>query len=97
MSKLITPADFYTGKTQTIKNVAAYFKDNFAYNLELAQKQDKQKSRKEIPSIHGMDLKRLMCMDCVVDTYSYRLFNCLGWKNISYHTSLTNLSQLNIN
>lgn len=54
MSKLITPAGFYTWKTQTIKNVAAYFKDNFAYNLELAQKQDKQKSRKEIPSIHGI-------------------------------------------
>ena len=53
MSKLITPAGFYTEKTQTIKNVATYFKDDFAYNLELAQEQDKQKSRKEIPSILG--------------------------------------------
>lgn len=74
MSKLITPAGFYTGKTQTIKNVATYFKDNFAYNLELAQEQDKQKLRKEIPYIHGIgfetaDVYGLRKREFVVDTY----------------------------
>ena len=48
LSKVIASAGFYTRKTQTIKNVATYFEENFARNLELAQEQNKQKLRKEI-------------------------------------------------
>ena len=91
LSKVIASAGFYTRKTQTIKNVATYFEENFARNLELAQEQNKQKLRKEILSIHGIGPETVdvilvygLCKgEFVVDTYSRRLFNCLGWKNIS--------------
>ena len=42
LSKMIASASFYTRKTQTIKNVATYFNDNFDCDLELAQEQNKR-------------------------------------------------------
>ena len=41
LSKVIASAGFYTRKTQTIKDVATYFEENFACNLELAQEDRK--------------------------------------------------------
>ena len=91
LSKVIASAGFYTRKTQTIKDVATYFEENFACILELAQEQNKKKLRKEILSIHGISPETVDVIlmygprkgEFVVDTYSRRLFNCLGWKNIS--------------
>ena len=88
LSKMIASAGFYTRKTQTIKNVATYFNDNF--DLELAQEQNKHKLRQEILSIHGIGpetadvilMYGLRKGEFVVDTYSRRLFTCLGWKNV---------------
>ena len=82
LSKVIASAGFYTRKTQTIKDVATYFEENFACNLELAQEQNKQKLRKEILSIHGIGPETVdvilvygLCKgEFVVDTYSRRLF-----------------------
>lgn len=90
LSKVIASAGFYTRKAQTIKNVATYFRDNFDCDLELAQEQNKQKLRKEILSIHGIGPETVDVIlmyglrkgEFVVDTYSRRLFNCLGWKNV---------------
>lgn len=90
LSKMIASAGFYTRKTQTIKNVATYFNDNFDCDLELAQEQNKRKLRQEILSIHGIGpetadvilMYGLRKGEFVVDTYSRRLFTCLGWKNV---------------
>lgn len=90
LSKMIASAGFYTRKTQTIKNVATYFNDNFDCDLELAQEQNKHKLRQEILSIHGIGpetadvilMYGLRKGEFVVDTYSRRLFTCLGWKNV---------------
>lgn len=86
LSKMIASAGFYTRKTQTIKNVATYFNDNFDCDLELAQEQNKHKLRQEILSIHGIGpetadvilMYGLRKGEFVVDTYSRRLFACLG-------------------
>lgn len=83
---MIASAGFYTRKTQTIKNVATYFNDNFDCDLELAQEQNKHKLRQEILSIHGIGpetadvilMYGLRKGEFVVDTYSRRLFACLG-------------------
>ena len=90
LSQMIASAGFYTRKTQTIKNVATYFNDNFDCDLELAQEQNKRKLRQEILSIHGIGpetadvilMYGLRKGEFVVDTYSRRLFTCLGWKNV---------------
>lgn len=90
LSKVISSAGSYTRKTQTIKNVATYFDNKFNCNLELATEQNKIELRKEILAIHGIGpetadvilMHGLYKGEFVVDTYSRRLFNCLGWKNI---------------
>lgn len=90
LSQVIASAGFYTRKTQTIKNVAQYFKQQFNCDLEIAQEQNKQKLRKEILAIHGIGSETadvilmygLRKGEFVVDTYSRRLFNCLGWQKI---------------
>ncbi|GAA2959210.1 endonuclease III [Lactobacillus kefiranofaciens subsp. kefirgranum] len=90
LSQVIASAGFYTRKTQTIKNVAHYFKERFNCDLETAQEQDKRQLRQEILAIHGIGpetadvilMYGLRKGEFVVDTYSRRLFNCLSWQAI---------------
>lgn len=105
LSKVIASAGFYTRKAQTIKNVATYFRDNFDCDLELAQEQNKQKLRKEILSIHGIGPETVDVIlmyglrkgEFVVDTYSRRLFNCLGWKNVPPYEKTKSLIEKDLN
>ena len=90
LSKVIASAGSYTRKGQTIKNLATYFNNEFNCNLELATEQNKLELRKEILAIHGIGpetadvilMYGLYKGEFVVDTYSRRLFNCLGWNKI---------------
>lgn len=105
LSKVIASAGFYTRKTQTIKNVATYFKDKFDCNLELAQEQNKHKFRQEILTIHGIGpetadvilMYGLRKGEFVVDTYSRRLLKCLGWKNVPAYEKAKSLIEGNLN
>jgi endonuclease-3 related protein len=105
LSKVIASAGFYTRKTQTIKNVATYFKDKFDCNLELAQEQNKHKLRQEILAIHGIGpetadvilMYGLRKGEFVVDTYSHRLLKCLGWKNAPAYEKAKSLIEGNLN
>ena len=80
------PAKSDTRKAQTIKNLAQYFKDEFNFDIKLAQKQNK----KEILAIKGIgpetaDVILMYVLrkgKFVVDQYSRKLFSCLGWQNI---------------
>lgn len=104
LSQTIASAGFYTRKTQTIKNVAQYFKQQFNCDLEIAQEQNKQKLRKEILAIHGIGSETadvilmygLRKGEFVVDTYSRRLFNCLGWQKIPPYEKAKKLIEDNL-
>lgn len=104
LSQVIASAGFYTRKTQTIKNVAKYFKQQFNCDLEIAQEQNKQKLRKEILAIHGIGSETadvilmygLRKGEFVVDTYSRRLFNCLGWQKIPSYERAKKLIEDNL-
>ena len=90
LQQVIAPAGSYTRKAQTIKNIALYFRDRFNYDLELAQQQNKQDLRKEILAIKGIGpetadvilMYGLRKGEFVVDQYSRRLFECLGWRDV---------------
>ncbi len=90
LQQTIASAGSYTRKAQTLKNIAQYFKDNFNYDLEVAQEQNKKKLRKEILTIKGIGpetadvilMYGLRKGEFVVDQYSRRLFTCLGWQDI---------------
>lgn len=105
LSKVILPAGSYTRKSRTIKNLATYFDNEFDCNLELAQEQNKHKLRKEILTIHGIGpetadvilMYGLRKGEFVVDTYSRRLFNCLGWNSIPSYEKAKALVENNLN
>lgn len=90
LQQTIASAGSYTHKAQTIKNLAQYFKDEFNFDIKLAQKQNKKELRKEILAIKGIGpetadvilMYGLRKGEFVVDQYSRKLFSCLGWQNI---------------
>ncbi len=90
LETVIKSAGFYTRKAQTIKILATYFQTEFDFNLEKAQEQNKQNLRKQILALKGIGpetadvilMYGLRKGEFVVDTYSRRLFACLGWSNI---------------
>lgn len=95
LMQVIKSAGFYTRKAQTIINLANYFK-KYQFNLELLQEMPKEKLRQEILSLKGIGpettdvilMYGLRKGEFVVDTYSRRLFSCLGWQlPASYQTS----------
>lgn len=104
LEKVIASAGFYTRKAQTIKNVAQYFKEEFNCDLELAQMQDKNQLRKQILAIHGIGpetadvilMYGLRKGEFVVDKYSRRLFDCLGWKNIPSYQAAKEIAERNL-
>lgn len=90
LGQVIAGAGFYTRKTKTIKNLAAYFAKNFNCDLELARQQNKSKLRQELLALSGVgpetaDVILMYVLtkgEFVVDTYARRLFASLGWKKM---------------
>lgn len=87
LTEAIKKVGFYTRKVKTIQNLAKYF-EKYDFNLELMQEIPKEKLRKELLAIKGIGSETadvilmygLRKGEFVVDNYSYRLFECLGWK-----------------
>lgn len=104
LAQVIKSAGFYQRKVQTMKRVARYFEKNFAYNLEIAQEEDKQKLRQEILSIKGIGpetadvilMYGLRKGEFVVDTYARRLFSCLGWRKLPAYNAAKKLIEANL-
>lgn len=104
LSKIIIAAGFYTRKTQTIKNITLFFKDNFDCNLELAQEQNKQALRKKILAVSGIGpetadvilMYGLRKGEFVVDQYARRLFACLGWDDVPSYEKAKVLIEKNL-
>ncbi|GAA3637485.1 endonuclease III [Lactobacillus hamsteri] len=91
LTNAIKKAGFYTRKVKTIQNLATYFQ-KYDFDLELMQEMPKAKLRKELLAIKGIGSETadvilmygLRKGEFVVDNYSYRLFECLGWKMPKY-------------
>lgn len=91
LTNAIKKAGFYTRKVKTIQNLAKYFQ-KYSFDLELMQEMPKEKLRKELLAIKGIGSETadvilmygLRKGEFVVDNYSYRLFECLGWKMPKY-------------
>lgn len=94
LTEAIKKAGFYTRKVKTIQNLAKYF-EKYDFDLELMQEMSKEKLRKELLAIKGIGSETadvilmygLRKGEFVVDNYSYRLFECLGWKMPKYETA----------
>lgn len=94
LAQAISSAGFYSRKVKTIKALATYFK-GFDFNLELLQERPKTELRSELLNIKGIGpetadvilMYGLRKGEFVVDTYSRRLFACLGCKLPDYETA----------
>ncbi|GFZ26556.1 endonuclease III domain-containing protein [Lactobacillus corticis] len=91
LKQTIKSSGSYTRKAATIQNLAAYFQQ-YNFDLEAVQLQPKEKLRKELLAIKGIGpetadvilLYAIQKSEFVVDTYSRRLFACLGCEIPAY-------------